>query len=44
MVEGAPMSYHINEFEVIITLYSSVEITFEDEAKALILLTSVLES
>ena len=44
MTEGASVTDHINEFNVITTQLSSVEITFEDEVKALILLSSLPES
>ena len=44
MVEAASITDHINEFNVITTQLSSVEITFEDEVKALILLSSPPES
>ena len=44
MAEGASVTDHINEFNVITTQLSSVEITFEDEVKALILLSSLPES
>ena len=44
MVEGASVTDHINEFNVITTQLSSVEITFEDEVKALVLLSSLPES
>ena len=37
MVEDASITNHINEFNVITTHLSSVEITFEDEVNALIL-------
>ena len=42
--EGASVTDHINKFDVITTQLSSVEITFEDEVKALILLSSLPES
>ena len=44
MAEGASVTDHINEFNVITTQLSLVEITFEDEVKALILLSSLPES
>ena len=44
MAEGASVTDHINEFNVITTQLSSVEIMFEDEVKALILLSSLPES
>lgn len=39
MGEGASVTYHINEFNMIISQLSSVEITLNDEIKALILLS-----
>ena len=44
MIEGASVTDHINEFNMIMTQLSSVRITFKDEVKALILLSSLLES
>ena len=44
MAEGASIVDHINEFNVITTQLSSIEIDFDDEIKALILLSSLLES
>ena len=43
-VEGVSVTDHMNEFNVITTQLSSVEIMFEDEVKALILLSSLPES
>ena len=44
MAEGASVVDHINEFNVITTQLSSVEIDFDDEIKALILLSSLPKS
>jgi len=44
MTEGGSVTEHINEFNVILTQLSSVSITFDDEVKALILLSSLPES
>ena len=44
MSEGGCVADHINEFNVIITQLSSVKITFNDEVRALILLSSLLDS
>ena len=44
MREGASVTNHINEFNVIISQLSSVEIDFEDEVCALILLSSLPNS
>lgn len=44
MVEGASITNHINKFNMIMAQLSSVEIVSEDEVKALILLSSLLES
>ena len=44
MSEGALVVDHINEFNVFISQWSSVEIDFEDEVRALILLSSLLDS
>ena len=44
MAEGVFVADHINEFNVITTQLSSVDIDFDDEIKALILLSSLLES
>ena len=44
IAEGAFVTYHINEFNVITTQLSSMEVTFEDGVKALILLSSLPES
>ena len=41
MAEGASVADHINEFNVITTQLSSVEIDFDDEIKVLILLSSL---
>ena len=43
MSEGGCVADHINEFNVIITQLSSVEITFDDEDRALFMLSSLLE-
>ena len=44
MSEGGLIDDHINEFNMIISQLSSVEINFEDEIKALILMSSLPES
>ena len=44
VAEGAFVADHINEFNVITTQLSSVDIDFDDEIKALILLSSLPES
>ena len=42
--EGGPVADHINEFNMIISQLSLVEINLEDEIKALILMLSLPES
>nr|GEX34584.1 retrovirus-related Pol polyprotein from transposon TNT 1-94 [Tanacetum cinerariifolium] len=44
MKEGMPVAVHINEFNSIISRLSSVEIKFEDEVQALLLLSSLPDS
>ena len=44
MFEGGFVADHINEFNMIVSQLSSMEINFEDEIKALILISSLLES
>ena len=44
MFESVPVADHINEFNLITSLLSSVNINFEDEIHTLILLSSLLES
>ena len=44
MSEGRSFVDHINEFNMIISQLRSVKINFEDEIKALILMSSLLES
>ena len=44
MSEGGSVIDHINEFSMIVSQLSSVEINFEDEIKALILMSSLSES
>ena len=44
MSEGGSVVDHINEFNMIVSQLSSVEINFEDEIKALILMSSLPES
>ena len=44
MSEGGRVADHINEFNMIINHLSSVEINFEDEIKALVLMSSLPES
>ena len=41
MSEGRSVVDHINEFNIIVSKLSSVEINFEDEIKALILMSSL---
>ena len=41
MGEGASVATHINEFNTIISQLTSVEINFDDEVRALILLASL---
>ena len=43
MSEGGCVVDHINEFNMIVSQLNSVEINFEDEMKALILMSSFLE-
>ena len=42
--EYGSISYHINEFNMIVGQLNSVDINFEDEIKALILMSSLPES
>ena len=44
MPEGGSVADHINEFNMIISQLSLVKINFEDEIKALILMSSLHES
>ena len=44
MSEGESIVDHINEFNIIVRQLSSVKINFEDEIKALILMSSLPES
>ena len=44
MSEGGSVVDHINEFNIIVSQLSSVKINFKDEIKALILMSSLLES
>ena len=44
MVEGMPITQHLNEFNTITNQLSSVEIDFDDEIRALILLVSLPNS
>ena len=44
MSEGGSVADHINEFNMIVSQQSSVEINFEDEIKAFILVSSLPES
>ncbi|KAF5797362.1 putative RNA-directed DNA polymerase [Helianthus annuus] len=44
MKEGMPVAAHINEFNSIISRLASVEIKFEDEVQALLLLSSLPDS
>ena len=41
MVEGTPITQHLNEFNTITNQLSSMKIDFVDEIKALILLASL---
>ena len=44
MSDGGSVVDHINEFNMVVSQLSSVEINFEDEIKALILMSSLPES
>ena len=44
MAEDTPVTQHLNEFNTITNQLSSVEIDFDDEIRALILLTSLPNS
>ncbi|KAK4485212.1 hypothetical protein RD792_007839 [Penstemon davidsonii] len=44
MIEGASVAQHLNELSTITTQLSSVEIEFDDEVQALLLLSSLPES
>ena len=44
MAEGTPVTQHLNEFNTITNQLSSVEIDFDDEIRALILLASLPNS
>ena len=44
MTEGASVAQHLNELNTITTQLSSVEIEFDDEVRALILLSSLPDS
>ena len=44
MSENGSIADHINEFNMIMSQLSSVDINFEDEIKALILISSLPES
>ena len=44
MSEGGSVASHINRFNMIVSQLSSVEINFEDEIKALILMSTLPES
>ena len=44
MVEGTPMAQHLNEFNTITNQLSSVEIDFDNEIRALIILASLPNS
>ena len=44
MLEGASITDHINEFNLIASQLNYVDISFEDEVRALILLSSLSES
>ena len=44
MVEGTPVAQHLNEFNTITNQLSSVEIDFDDEIRALIVLASLPNS
>ena len=44
MSEGASVAEHLNEFNIVMTQLNSVDIEFDDEVRALILLSSLPES
>ena len=44
MTEGASVAQHLNKFNTVTTQLSSVEIEFDEEVRALILLSSLPES
>ena len=44
MAEGAAVAKHLNEFNIITNQLSSMEIEFDDEIRALIVLASFLNS
>ena len=44
MVEGTPAAQHLNEFNTITNQLSSMEIVFDDEIRALIILASLPNS
>ena len=44
MSENGFVSDHINEFNMIVSQFNSVDINFEDEIKALIFMSSLPES
>ena len=44
MAEGASLAQHLNELNTITTMLSSVKIDFDDEVRALILLSSLPDS
>ena len=44
MVEGIPVAQHLSEFNTITNQFSSVEINFDDEIHALIVLASLPNS
>ena len=44
MGEGASVADHLNEFNIITTQLSSIGIEFDDEIRALLMLSSLLKS
>ena len=44
MTEGASVAKHLYEFNIVVTHLSSVSIEFDDEVRALILLSSLPEN
>ena len=44
MSEGGSVANHINEFNMIISQLRSVDVNYEDENKAMILMSSLPES
>lgn len=44
MVEGGAVAEHLNEFNTVISQLTTVDINFDDEVIALLILSSLLES